>query len=183
MATAAPAREYHGVVWRTTDRSPTTTQPASSSAHATGKLIRPSSANRITPPTPAAVCQRRDAGASSTRANTNRARSAVSSPRSFHLPTRLTERSAKVARGIAEAPNTTEMSWKATAATSAHRMVVVSIRTVRRVRKRVKESRYATAASVTNTSVSVSTLKPAMDVARSIEKKDEARKTNGKRAT
>ena len=60
---------------------------------------------------------------------------------------------------------------------------MVSIRAVRRVRKRVKESRYATAVNVTNMSVSVSTPKPLVETARSAEKNDETKYTNGKSPT
>jgi len=59
----------------------------------------------------------------------------VRSPRSFHLPTRFTERSAKVEKGIAEEPNTMLMHWNTAAAISAQKRAAKSSRTVRRVRK------------------------------------------------
>ena len=75
------------------------------------------------------------------------------SPRSFHLPTRLTERSAKVPPGM-DGPKTIAMHWKSAAAAMAQNRLVYRRRAERWVRKNMELSMKAIAAKEAKMTVS-----------------------------
>ncbi len=126
--------------------------------HTKGKLMIPS--NTATQTAMATPIHRLSAvvRANSPHTKISMPRSPARSPRSFHLPIKFTERSAKVENGSTDAPKATDTHWKITAAMSAAKITESRSSAVRNVRNSVKERMNARNMSVTKSTVSVSIL-------------------------